>query len=122
MSEAKALNELLALIRADDYAISFQSLGQYRTALINEVKRQIRGLEREVVTGSDEPKLHYYAFSFSSHGKIASSYVGWPDFPVTIAKIEEARAGLNLGASVLVSCCYLGHMTKSEMVGVSCDG
>lgn len=117
MSEAKALNELLALIRADEYAISFQSLGQYRTALVNEIKRLVRGLEREVVTGNDEPKLHYYAFSFSSVVKSASAYIGWPDFPVTMAKIEEARAGLNLGSSVLVSCCYLGHMTKSEMVG-----
>lgn len=117
MSEAKALNELLALIRADEYAISFQSLGQYRSSLVNEIKRLLRGLEREVVTGNNEPKLHYYAFSFSSGVKSASVYMGWPEQPVTRAKIEAARAALNIGASVLVSCSYLGHMSQSEMLG-----
>lgn len=117
MSEVKALNELLALIRADEYAISFQSLGQYRTELINEIKRLVAGLEREVVTGNDEPKLHYYAFSFAEGVKIGFSINGWPDRPVTLAKIEEASADLNLGDAVLMGCSYLGHMSRSEMVG-----
>jgi len=54
MSEVKALSALLDLIRDDGYAISFQSFGQYRTALANEIKRQVRGLEREAVTGNAE--------------------------------------------------------------------
>ena len=117
MSQVKALSALLELIRDDGYAISFQSLGQYRVALANEIKRQVRGLESVPVTGNAEPKLHYYAFSFSTGIKSASVYIGWPDLPVTMAKINEARADLNLGASVLVSCCYLGHMTRHEMTG-----
>ena len=118
MSEARALTELLHLIRDDGYSITFQSTGQYRTALINEVRRKIRGLERDAVTGNAEPKFHYYSFAFAQGNCQASVYIGYDDFGVTLPKIEAAKktAG-TVGAAVLLSCCYLGHMTRAEMTG-----
>ena len=118
MSEVKALNELLALIRADEYAISFQSLGQYRTGLINEIKRLVAGLEREVVTGNAEPKFHYYSFAFAFGSSQASIYVGYDDMAVTRPRIDAAKKSVGVvGTAVLLSCCYLGHMARAEMVG-----
>lgn len=118
MKLKSTLRDLSALICDNDYAAGFQSMGQYRKALNDEVWRNLRiVLAQESELGNAEPKLHYYAFSFSSGIKSASVYMGWPDQPVTLAKIEEARADLNLGASVLVACSYLGHMTRSEMTG-----
>jgi len=118
MSEAKALTELLHLLRDDSYAITFQSTGQYRAALINEVRRKIRGLECDPIPFADEPKFHYYALAFTAGGMGASIYIGWPDLPVTLAKINEAREASLIGeSSSLVSCCYLGHMTRNEMTG-----
>lgn len=118
MSEVKALEGLLELIRDDGYAISFQSLGQYRVALANEIKRQVRGLDRDAVTGNAEPKFHYYAFAFASGNCQASVYIGYDDMAVTLTRIEGAKhsAGLT-GTAVLLSCCYLGHMTTAAMTG-----
>lgn len=116
--QTKTLNELLALIRDDGYAISFQSLGQYRVALANEVKRQVRDIDRAAVTGNAGPKLHYYAFAFSSGDLTASVYIGWSDLPVTLAKINEARDGSGIPKpSAMVGCSYLGYMTHNEMMG-----
>ena len=118
MKLKSTLRDLSALICDKDYAAGFQSVSEYRKALNDVVWGRLRiVLAQEAGQDNAEPKLHYYAFSFASGVKSASVYIGWPDFPVTMAKIEKARAGLNLGASVLVSCCYLGHMTKSQMVG-----
>lgn len=118
MSEIKALTELLALIRDDGYAISFQSLGQYRVALANEIKRQVRGLDAVAVTGNAEPKFHYYSFAFAQGNCQASVYVGYDDMAVTLARIQGAKKSADLvGTSVLLSCCYLGHMTRAEMAG-----
>lgn len=117
MSEIKALNELLGLVHDDGYSISFQSLGQYRVALANEIKRQVRGLERDAVTGNAEPKYHYYSFAFTQRDCQASVYIGYDDKVVTMARIEAAKKSAGLvGTSVLLSCCYLGHMTRAEMV------
>lgn len=119
MSDIKALNELLALIRDDGYAISFQSLGQYRVALANEIKRQVRGLDRDAVTGNAEPKLHYYSFAFAFGSSQASVYIGYDDMAVTLPRIEAAKKSSGVfGTAVLLSCCYLGHMTNAEMRGV----
>lgn len=43
--ELEALHGLLDLIRDDGHALLFQTFGQYRTNLINEVRRKIRGVE-----------------------------------------------------------------------------
>lgn len=116
--EMKALNELLAMIRDDGYAISFQSLGQYRAALASDIGRQIRGLERDAVTGNAEPKFHYYSFAFAQGNCQASVYIGYDDLGVTLPRIEAAKKSAGtVGAAVLLSCCYLGHMTRAEMVG-----
>lgn len=116
MSEVKALEGLLELIRDDGYAISFQSLDQYRVALANEIKRQVRGLDRDAVTGNVEPKFHYYSFAFSQENSQASIYIGYGDRAVTMARIQDAKESLDLvGTAVLLSCCYLGYMTRAEM-------
>ena len=118
MSEVKALTDLLHLLRDDSYAITFQSTGQYRTALINEVRRKIRGLECDAVTGNAEPKFHYYSFAFAFGSSQASVYIGYDDMAVTWPRIEAAKksAGV-IGTAALLSCCYLGHMSRAEMVG-----
>ena len=118
MKLKSTLRDLSALICDKDYAAGFQSVSEYRKALNDVVWDRLRVvLAQEAGQDNAEPKLHYYAFSFSSGAKSASVYIGWPDEPVTMAKIEEARAGLNLGPSVLMGCSYLGHMSPSEMTG-----
>jgi len=112
------LRDLSELICDKGYAAGFQSVSEYRKALNDVVWDRLRVvLAQEAGQDNAEPKLHYYAFSFSTGIKSASVYIGWPDQPVTMARIEEARASLNLGVSVLMGCSYLGHMSPSEMTG-----
>ena len=118
MSQVKALNALLELISDDGYAISFRSLTGYRRALSHEVKRQIRGLNVVAVTGNAEPKFHYYSFAFATDHTRASVYIGYSDQVITMSRIAEAKKAASVSCnSVLLSCCYLGHMTRHEMTG-----
>lgn len=88
----------------------------------NEASRPGAVLRKESVsytyTYRAEPKRHYYALAFAFGESRTSVYVGYDDASITLPKIREAKktAGVH-DASVLLSCCYLGHMTKAEMKG-----
>lgn len=69
------------------------------------------------------PAFHWYSFAFIGTTETgatmhASTYSGWPTQLITKPRIEEAKrcAGAKPEA-VLLSCCYLGHMTRAEMIG-----
>ena len=65
-------------------------------------------------------KKHYYSFAFSySEGNqttTASSYIGYDFKFVSVPQMQSAKkyAGINKDA-VMLSCCYLGEMTKNEI-------
>lgn len=69
------------------------------------------------------PKIHWYAFAFSGQNQEgdqvnASTYMGYMTMGISIPRIVEAKqlAGVTID-SVLMSVCYLGHMTDEEMKG-----
>jgi hypothetical protein len=67
-------------------------------------------------------KSYYYAFSFSyseaQKTTIASCYIGYPDKKITLSRIKEAKRYAEIDEkAVLISCSYLGHMTKKEFMG-----
>ena len=65
-------------------------------------------------------KYYYYSFAFlkinNNYNKIASIYIGYNQKYVSRPQIESAKkeAGIDPDA-VMISCCYLGKMTKEEM-------
>lgn len=65
-------------------------------------------------------RKHYYSFAFShSKGNMittASVYIGYPKKYVSIPQIRDAKEGAGIHAdAVMLSCCYLGKLTKEEM-------
>ncbi|MNM21445.1 hypothetical protein D3C81_318050 [compost metagenome] len=68
-------------------------------------------------------RFHYYALSFMESrpgaGTVhAATYCGWSDRAVSKPRIEWAKEAAGVGAgAVLLSCCYLGRMTRAEMLG-----
>lgn len=70
---------------------------------------------------SKQDLKHWYCFSFSGFDENskkqcqASSYTGYADRNISMARIREnkAYAGVSDNA-VLISCSYLGRMTKSQ--------
>ena len=73
--------------------------------------------------GNGDRLLHWYALSFmdlDERGNTinSSTYMGWPSSLVTKARITESKKHAQVGqGAVLLSCCYLGHMTKEQMMG-----
>lgn len=69
------------------------------------------------------PRLHWYALAFldqlpSGAPVNSSTYIGWPDRLVTKPRIDAAKQGAEVGpGAVLLSCCYLGQMTRAQMLG-----
>lgn len=64
-------------------------------------------------------KQHYYSFSFvtfiDGEHVYASSYAGYDEPAVNLARIDEAKRYAKVGqGSVMISCCYLGVMTSDE--------
>lgn len=67
-------------------------------------------------------KQHYYSFTFyevnGENEAHASSYYGLPEQRVTLRDIALAKQAANVSQeSVLLSCCYLGHMPAEEFAG-----
>lgn len=65
-------------------------------------------------------KQYYYSFAFShSDGEkeiIASVYIGYDHKFISIPQIKNAKEGAKINKdAVLLSCCYLGKMTKKEI-------
>ncbi len=72
-----------------------------------------------------EIKCHWYSYTFQGTTPLkeqvtACTYVGYPFKFVTEKMIVKAKeyAGVEKG-SVLLSCCYLGYMTKNYFKGQS---
>lgn len=69
------------------------------------------------------PLLHWYAMSFRDAGPngepvTASTNIGWPDQLITLPRIQEAKKGALVGQNaVMLACCYLGHATRSQILG-----
>jgi len=69
------------------------------------------------------PCLHWYALAFldsvpSGAPMNASIYMGWPEQLVTKPRIDAAKQGAGVGpGAVLLACCYLGKMTRAQMLG-----
>ena len=67
-------------------------------------------------------KFHYYSFAFIGGGNISSThtsiYVGYETEGITKPQIEQAKKDSGIDEkAVLLSCCYLGHMTNDTMIG-----
>lgn len=74
-------------------------------------------------TPEASPRLHWYSLAFIDSAPSgapihASTYMGWPEQLVTKPRIDATKrhAGLTPNA-VLLSCCYLGNMTRPEVLG-----
>ena len=69
------------------------------------------------------PLLHWYAMSFRDSGPngepvTASTNIGWPDQLITLPRIQEAKKGALVGQNaVMLACSYLGHATRSQILG-----
>jgi hypothetical protein len=62
--------------------------------------------------------LHWYALSFVHTTQTGSVYVGQEVPAVDRASIQRAQQTAEMPAdSVLVSCSYLGHMTREFFLG-----
>jgi hypothetical protein len=65
-------------------------------------------------------KFHYYSFSFidgdNNTSIYASVYVGYIRHFVSMPQLEQAKTDAKVSnTATLLSCCYLGKMTKDEM-------
>jgi hypothetical protein len=65
-------------------------------------------------------KQHWFSFAFShSSGSMtttASVYIGYRRKYISLPQIKDAKNGADIHKdAVLLSCCYLGKMTKDEM-------
>lgn len=65
-----------------------------------------------------EAMFHFYSLAFKDGSSTASVFVGCGDGVVTMPLILEAKqsVGMREGA-VMLSCCYLGHMTDRKFNG-----
>jgi len=67
-------------------------------------------------------KYHYFSFSFicdnNAGGETyASVYTGYPDKCITKPRIGQAKKDAKVKENaVLLSCCYLGKMTRDKMI------
>lgn len=74
-------------------------------------------------TPEARPRLYWYSLAFLDSAPNgapmnASTYMGWPEQLINKPRIDEAKRGAGVGpGAVLLSCCYLGHMTRPEMLG-----
>lgn len=70
----------------------------------------------------DDKKFHWFSFSFFGIAartciqSYSCVYLGYPTRNINMERIRAAKkqADMQRGA-VLISCSYLGHMTKDEM-------
>ena len=69
-------------------------------------------------------KKYWYCFSFfgtaltGEENARASTYTGYSDQRITMPRLKHAKAHAGVkNDSVLVSCSYMGYMTKTEMLG-----
>lgn len=69
------------------------------------------------------PRLYWYSLAFldsapSGAPMNASTYMGWPEQLINKPRIDAAKQGAGVGpGAVLLSCCYLGQMTRAQMLG-----
>lgn len=69
-----------------------------------------------------EPLLHWYSFSYASLSdngwmQIACTYTGYPEKRVSKPRIDQNKLNAEVPTnSVLTSVCYLGKMTRSQML------
>ncbi len=69
------------------------------------------------------PRLHWYSLTFSDRPtptteRCGSTYTGWPEPLVTKPRIDAAKESAGVGPdAVLMACCYLGQMTRAQMLG-----
>jgi hypothetical protein len=62
--------------------------------------------------------LHWYALSFVHDTRTGSAYVGQDVLAVDRASIQRAKKTAEMPTdSVLVSCSYLGQMTREFFLG-----
>jgi hypothetical protein len=66
-------------------------------------------------------KQYFYSFAFIdtklTATNVGSVYKGYSVKSVTLPQIEQAKKDAGVGENaVLLSCCYLGRMTRNEMV------
>lgn len=118
------VNSPLSLVASDQF---FSDAFSVRILYVDhEFQRRDRRLRRAVRdhAAPDPEKLHYFCMSFT-HGSSgsttwASAYMGWPDRDITVERIKYVKASLGLDpGAVLVSCSYIGHMTREKMTGTS---
>jgi hypothetical protein len=69
-----------------------------------------------------ESRLHWYCFTFIGDGELgkncyASTYTGYSDKKITKARITENKKYAKVtNTAVLISCSYLGFITKVEFL------
>ena len=62
-----------------------------------------------------EEEQYWYAFSFRDNGSIYGCYSGYSNKNINMNKIKKAKEVSGGGQNcALVSCAYLGYMTKTE--------
>lgn len=68
-------------------------------------------------------RFHYYSLTFMDRPtpmtqRCGSVYLGWREQMVTKPRIDEAKVEAGVGPeAVLMACCYLGYMTREQMLG-----
>lgn len=65
-------------------------------------------------------KQHYYSFAFSypesNKTTTASVYIGYNYKFVSVSQIASAKEAAEINKdAIMLSCCYLGKMTKEEV-------
>ncbi len=67
---------------------------------------------------TDKPLKYWYSFCFQESNATASTYIGYSENKINMHKIREAKKSAELGPNaVMISCCYLGYMTREEFTG-----
>lgn len=113
--EAKALRELLDLIKDDGHALCFQTFAQYRQVLIGEVRRKLRDIEG---APDAEPKLHWYLFTFAWGNRQATRAYGFSTPEIGGGRMREAKKLCGCPpTAVILSISQLGYMSQAEMEG-----
>lgn len=63
-------------------------------------------------------KSHWYSFTFMHGNAWGSFYSGLSEKKVTVKVINSQKSNAKMPPdSVLVSFCYMGYMTRSEVIG-----